>query len=323
VALANALRPTTSEAAAVARLRQDGDPPGTGKALEAMAQVGDREKARAARLKLIELAPADLAAAGRALGRHRKARRAVFVQAAEKLIADHAAATGPILTEIQRPPPPVPTGPRRALTPALTRRFNTQPPPDSAPILKSSLARALEWARSQDPKRADDLAALARELAGLVIDDAELRKVNWDHFTVGVAEEADNSDPNWTENITAGFEEQMKIEPIGRLHLERIDMTPVGILRGELVHSVGLSPKETVTLIHREWSSRTTSFEKVVTEEFEQSKEDSVTENTELASATDTQSRHSSSLSMEATASGGWGFATASASDSEGNVKFF
>ncbi len=314
VAFANALRPTAAEAAAAARLREEGDPPGAAAALELMAQLADVTKNRGARLKLIEMAPADLVGAGRALARHRRARRAVFVQEAEKLIADHAAAAGAQLEAaraVSRPATPS----RRPVTAALARMAAAaQPAAAAVPAGKSALASALKWARAKEPSRAVELAALARELAGLAIDDAALRNADWDHFIVGVAEEPDASDPNWTDDLSSGFEDQMKVEPIGRLHLERIDMTPIGIVRGELVHSVGLSPKETVTLIHREWSSRTTSFEQVVSQEFEQSKEDSVTENTELASAIDTQSRHSSAMSLAASASGGWGFASASAS---------
>ena len=45
--------------------------------------------------------------------------------------------------------------------------------------------------------------------------------------------------------------------------------------------------------------SRTTEFEKVVSEEFEQSTEEGVTENTDLSSATESQSKHSRALNVE------------------------
>ena len=38
------------------------------------------------------------------------------------------------------------------------------------------------------------------------------------------------------------------LEPIGLLHLERLDMTPLAVERGELLYSLPLAPKEEVTL---------------------------------------------------------------------------
>ena len=137
--------------------------------------------------------------------------------------------------------------------------------------------------------------------------------IDWDRFTGAVIATLENTG-DWTQQLTDGFSERMTVEPIGRLHLERIDMTPVGALRAELLHSIGLAPSESVTVIHREWSSREVDFEKVVTDEFEQTAEDSVTENTELASATDTTARHSTALSMQASGSASYGFGSASLS---------
>jgi hypothetical protein len=165
-----------------------------------------------------------------------------------------------------------------------------------------------------DPARADALVAAARDLVGHRVDVSPYTSViDWDRFTGAVIATGDDTG-DWTQQLTDGFSERMTVEPIGRLHLERIDMTPVGALRGELLHSIGLAPSETVTVIHREWSSREVDFEKVVTDEFEQTAEDSVTENTELVSATDTTARHSTALSMEASGSASYGFGSASAS---------
>jgi hypothetical protein len=155
------------------------------------------------------------------------------------------------------------------------------------------------------------MAGLAQAIAGVVIDRPDVNTTTLDDLTDTVVSTGVDTE-DWTDDLTDGFEERMRVEPIGRLHLERIDMTPTGIVRGELMHSVSLAPKETLTLIHREWSSRETSFERVVSEEFEQSTEGGVTENTELASATETQSRHSSELTTEATASASYVFESAS-----------
>jgi hypothetical protein len=46
------------------------------------------------------------------------------------------------------------------------------------------------------------------------------------------------------------------LEPLGVLHLERLEMLPVEIERGELVYSLPLAPLEKVTLAHRVWATR-------------------------------------------------------------------
>ncbi len=178
--------------------------------------------------------------------------------------------------------------------------------------LRSTLRAAIDHARVTMPGRLDQVVAQVQHLAG--IDTAAVPGLGageWDHVVDTIISTGEDAE-DWTDDLIDGFEERMNVEPIGRVHLERIDMSPVGVERGELLHSVGLAPRETVTLIHREWSSRETSFEKVVSDEFEQSTEEGVTENTELASATEVQSRHSSELSVEATASGSYGFASGS-----------
>ena len=43
---------------------------------------------------------------------------------------------------------------------------------------------------------------------------------------------------------------------VGLLHLERLVMTPGAVERGELLYSLPLAPRETVTLSHKEWTLR-------------------------------------------------------------------
>ena len=57
------------------------------------------------------------------------------------------------------------------------------------------------------------------------------------------------------------FQQRMQIEPVGMLHLERMSFIPAGIERGELVHSVPLSPGEEVNISHKEWSNTSEEFE--------------------------------------------------------------
>jgi hypothetical protein len=59
--------------------------------------------------------------------------------------------------------------------------------------------------------------------------------------------------------LTAHFARQVRIAPVGRLHLERIEMVPAGTERGELIYTVPLTPKETVTVSHKEGPPARTS----------------------------------------------------------------
>ncbi len=100
-----------------------------------------------------------------------------------------------------------------------------------------------------------------------------------------------------------GFEERMRVEPIGRLHLERLCFVPVGLDRGEVVHTVPLAPKETVNISHREWSLRSEEFERMVQDSFEGYSEQGVTEKNDLSQSSENQARHGRTLSMSASAS--------------------
>lgn len=107
-------------------------------------------------------------------------------------------------------------------------------------------------------------------------------------------------------------------EPIGRLHLERLEMTPVGVEHGELVHSVPMTPHETVNISHREWSVTSQTFETIVQDSFEGFSQTGVTDKTDLSQAAENQTRHSSQLdvngSVSATYNGGAYSVTAAAS---------
>lgn len=110
-----------------------------------------------------------------------------------------------------------------------------------------------------------------------------------------------------TPSLIDGFVARTKVEPIGRLHLERMEMLPVGIERGELVHSVPLTPGEVVNISHREWSLRGEEFTKIVQDFFEGYSEEGVAEKNELAQSTESQSRHSSSLDAQVALSASYG----------------
>lgn len=107
---------------------------------------------------------------------------------------------------------------------------------------------------------------------------------------------------SYTRAAVSSFQAQSAIEPVGRLHLERLEMTPVGIERGELVSSIPLTPKETVNITHREWSVSSREFESIVQDYFEDYSEEGVTDKTDIAQSTENQTKHASALSFGAAA---------------------
>jgi hypothetical protein len=317
VVYANALQARADEIEAVKASLHGEDKRKIIAALDAINEATGRRGLGSGWKRLARIEADTLAAGGRAIAVYRRKQRTDLRKQADALAADHAAYLRAKLEKGAKPP-------ALSMTTKRIRQKSSdaaawQPPPAADPrlnaaSLKPSFNAALDWARVHDPVRADALVTLARKVVGRAVDLSMFAtKVDWDRFTHAVVTTlGDNGD--WTDDLTDGFMERMKVEPIGRLHLERVDMTPVGVQRGELLHSVGLAPSETVMLIHREWSSREVTFEKVVTEEFEQTAEEDVTENTELSSAVETTSRHSSALNTEATASGSYGFVSGSAS---------
>ncbi|MCC7000053.1 MAG: hypothetical protein IT370_35970 [Deltaproteobacteria bacterium] len=114
--------------------------------------------------------------------------------------------------------------------------------------------------------------------------------------------------------VVAGFAAQLAVEPVGFLHLERMNFTPAGIERGELLHSVPLAPGEEVNIAHKEWSNTSEEFQKLVTDFLEAFSEEGVAEKSELAQASASQTQHTSGLDMSVTASGGYGPVNVSAS---------
>lgn len=107
--------------------------------------------------------------------------------------------------------------------------------------------------------------------------------------------------------INQYFRARREIEPVGLLHLERLNFIPAGIERGELMHSVPLSPGEEVNISHKEWSNTSEEFQRIVSDFLEAYSEEGVTEKSELSQSTNSQNQHSSGFNMSVTASGGYG----------------
>jgi hypothetical protein len=168
----------------------------------------------------------------------------------------------------------------------------------------ASIIALLEWGIRHGVRAESARAALAaaRRLAGG-------RAMTVSQFGV-----AGRARANATRDLNFFFKERLRVEPVGLLHLERLSFIPAGIERGELVHSVPLSPNEEVNISHKEWSNTSEEFERIVTDFIEAYSEEGVTEKSELTQSTTSQTQHSSGFDLGVTASGGYGPVTISTS---------
>jgi hypothetical protein len=91
---------------------------------------------------------------------------------------------------------------------------------------------------------------------------------------------------------------QRPLQPLGLLHLERLEMIPLPVERGELAYSLPLAPDEKVTLAHREWSVREEQFSEFIEDVLENFSEQGVAQTDDIALSTSTQSSHNNALSM-------------------------
>ncbi len=175
-----------------------------------------------------------------------------------------------------------------------------------------SNADALEWAYRVQPKLFAGLVSQLQPYLGLSPDErvavgepaavlSALRNI----FAVYL-------DQGALQGATAGFQSRMTVEPIGNLHLERIEMYPAGVEQGELVHSVPLAPGETVNISHKEWSVTEREFEDIVDDYFEGYSEQGVAEKTDISMSTDSQSQHATALNLGASLSASYATVTLS-----------
>ena len=104
--------------------------------------------------------------------------------------------------------------------------------------------------------------------------------------------------------VEENFKVMMSVEPIGFLHLERLNFIPVGEEPGELLYTVPLAPGEEVNISHKEWSQTTREFESIVSDFMEGYSEEGVAEKNELAESTNSQNQHASAFNTQVTASG-------------------
>jgi hypothetical protein len=102
-----------------------------------------------------------------------------------------------------------------------------------------------------------------------------------------------------------GFAINTAAQPVGMLNLERIEMTPAGIQRGELIATIPLAPGEETAVTHKEWSVTSKEFTTIVTDSLEQTSETGVTDNTDLSQSTSSQTQHATQFNITGTVQGG------------------
>ncbi|MFD7462078.1 MULTISPECIES: hypothetical protein [unclassified Streptomyces] len=103
----------------------------------------------------------------------------------------------------------------------------------------------------------------------------------------------------------AGLAANTARSPLGMLNLERLEMAPAGIERGELIATVPLAPLEETAVVEKEWSVQSKEFTSIVTDSLENVSETGVTDNTELSQSVTSQQQHSNQFNVTGTVSGG------------------
>ena len=106
------------------------------------------------------------------------------------------------------------------------------------------------------------------------------------------------------------FSAASEISPVGMLHLERIEISPAGVERGELLSTIPLAPGESTAVEQKEWSVTDEELSSIVTDSLESYTEKGVTEKSELAQATTSESKRNQQLGVGATLAGSYGFVT-------------
>jgi hypothetical protein len=183
---------------------------------------------------------------------------------------------------------------------------------DASARYTPSNSDALIWAEKHQPQLFANLANQLQPYLGLSISERTAvggAKALIDQLTTAFAS---RFDAGAQRGAVAGFQSHMNIEPVGYLHLERIEMYPAGVERGELVHSIPLAPGETVNVSHKEWSVSEKEFEDIVQDYFEGYSEQGVAEKNDIAMSNDSQSQHATALNVGASLSASYSSVTLS-----------
>jgi hypothetical protein len=185
---------------------------------------------------------------------------------------------------------------------------------DAGTTYTASNRLAIAWAEKFQPALFADLVQRLQPYTGLSV--SEQKAVGNAQAVTAALGTVFTSTLNTTgiEGSNNGFQARMAMEPVGNLHLERVEMYPAGVERGELAHSVPLAPGETINISHKEWSVTEKEFEDIVQDYFEGYSEQGVAEKTDIAMSNDSQSQHATALNVGASLSATYGQVTLSSS---------
>lgn len=204
---------------------------------------------------------------------------------------------------------------------SLKVSISTDTPSGAAPQAPSSVMledfqpagrHAIAWAQNNQPELFNNLLRLVQPYLAVSASESEnvgQAKALVDFMTAGYTHYFDGASTHGSIN---GFVERMQVEPVGNLHLERVEMYPAGIERGELVHSVPMAPNETVNISHKEWSVTEREFEDFVQDYFEGYSEEGVADKTDISMSNESQSRHATALNVGASLSASYASVTLS-----------
>ncbi|MBN2035735.1 MAG: type II secretion system protein GspG [Chitinispirillaceae bacterium] len=180
--------------------------------------------------------------------------------------------------------------------PAKKNRARSRSAEAAAPF---GMDRLKSWAEKNSP----DSLAMVRTVSGLgemLLSDPDACD---SRSVVSAMDEALGN----LERLIGVFRSVIEREPVGYLHLERVEFHPAGIERGELVYSVPLSPGEEVNLMQKEWSNTSEEFERIATDYFEGFSEEGVSEKSELSQSVNSEEKHSMGLNTSVSASASYG----------------
>lgn len=308
-ALIRTLDVTPSELQALSADAQQ--PTAAAQAVAAMLGAVSGPQALSAAGSLTTIPTEQLVGFARQVGQLRSTAATSWATAADRLVAQHAAASvsTPASTDpASTPADPTSTDPA-ATTPAtgslvgqdqqVVQVMSADGPPQVAPpapapaaaraaVASAVAADAVAWARKAQP----DLVEQLHSAAGAYLD-APVQSMS----DVAALSARLRTRVLATELVAASLT-QRPLQPIGLLHLERLDMTPVTVERGELVYSLPLAPKEKVTLAHREWATHEEEFQQYIQDYQENFSQQGVAQSDDMSMATQAQSSHSNGLSM-------------------------
>jgi Type II secretion system (T2SS), protein G len=207
------------------------------------------------------------------------------------------------------------------LTPVEFRKFQAQP---SNALKKAAVFQSLAIQRDEISTLRDAIAKhpAAAELKHALSVTNDIAQGRLSHLALAQAVAPISSDtlntfatlaatvleksPN-VALLVSLLEQQKYLAPVGQLYLERMEMYPVGVQRGEMVFTVPMAPYESVTISHKEWTSSSSEYEDIVQDYFESYSERGVAEKTDTSMSTENESRRSNTLNFGATLSGSYG----------------